>query len=120
MTPYDQARAVYGSETCARSLEADVMLHVQCGYVVSTPSAFALARPVWSYWPHEQMQKPWITAPAGDCWWIWLLCGDATEAIGWLPEIKPFIGFERQNQPRIVRAERFLRLLDRTSLLPKE
>lgn len=111
MTPYELAMQVYASEPCARTLEEDLALHARFGYVVSTPTAFAMGRLVWRDWPYAKLADPSQVAPDGDCWWIWLLAGDAREALKWLPFEKKWFAFERSNSPRFMDATRFLRLL---------
>lgn len=110
LTPYERARRVYETEACARSFEEDVFLHLQHGYVIARPDAFAMARPVWKHWSYRELASPWIVAPEGDCWWIWLLAGDMREAMKWLPDAhRPWVGYERVNVPRFVRRERLVR-----------
>jgi hypothetical protein len=111
MTPYLVALQVYASEPCARSLAEDIELHARFGYVHSTPEVFAMGRRVWSHWPHERLSQPWEVAADGDCWWIWLLAGDVRQAIGYIPEPLPWIGYERLNSPRVMPAAKFLRML---------
>lgn len=107
MTPYDQARAVYDSEPCARTFEEDLQLHFRHGYVVSTPECFAMARPVWRHWPYEHLANPALVAANGDCWWIWLLAGDLRTALSWLPDSREWIGYERVNVPRFFQCDKF-------------
>jgi len=110
LTPYQLAQRVYATEPCARSLEEDIALHLAHGYVVARPDALAMARPVWKHWPYEKLASPWIVAPEGDAWWIWLLAGDLKTAMTWLPDAhRPWIGYERVNVPRWVRRERLVR-----------
>lgn len=107
MSPIEQARLVYFREPCARTFVADLEMHLQHGYVVSTPDCFAMARPVWRDWAYRHLANPEMTAPGGDCWWIWILAGDMKTALWWLPEKKPWIGYERKNEPRFFSADRF-------------
>lgn len=111
MTAYDQARAVYDREPCARSFEEDLWFHLQHGYVYSSPTCFGMAREVNHDWPASRLLAPWETQPGGDCWMVWLLAGDAQEAVAKLPHSKPFLAFERTNVARVVKAERFFRRL---------
>ena len=98
---------MYASEPCARTLEADLILHARFGYVVSTPTALAMGRPVWRHWPYSRLADPSQVDPAGDCWWIWLLAGNAREALRWIPEQREWIGYERLNQPRFFKLSKF-------------
>ena len=98
MTPFDQAAAVYDREPCARTFEADLLLHFQHGYVVSTPEAFAMVRRVNHDWPEDRLRQPWETHPQGDCWFVWLLAGDMALTTRWLPCELAWLGYERQNR----------------------
>lgn len=108
-TPLELALAVYETEPCARSFGEDLWHHLERGYVVSTPEALALARPVWRDWPLDRLRRPWESDPAGDCWWIWLLAGRMDVAMQWLPEPKKWLAYERGNSPRFFHHERFFR-----------
>lgn len=113
---YEQARAVYDREPCARSFEEDLWHHFQHGYVVCTPTAFAMVRIVRSDWPMEWLREPWRIDADGDCWWIWLLSGDVAETVSWLPFPKKHIAFERGNQSRVLCYEKFTRRLQRRAV----
>lgn len=73
-----------------------------------------MCREVSSAWDADKMLAPWEVEPGGNCWFVWMLAGDAREAIGKLPHVKPFIAFERENELRIVAAEKFLNRLHRS------
>ncbi|MDB6117408.1 MAG: hypothetical protein JWO08_1189 [Verrucomicrobiaceae bacterium] len=108
VTPFDQAQAVYEREPCARTFFEDLHFHLCHGYVYSSPGCFAMVREVNHDWSEQRMLAPWETQPGGDCWMIWLLAGNAAEAIGKLPHPKPWLATERSGRLRVVAAERFL------------
>lgn len=116
MTPYEQAQAVYEREPCARTFHEDLWYHLQHGFVWASPGAFAMIRPVGADWSREDLLSPWLIDPAGDCWLVWLLAGDAAEAISKLPSPKKWLAFERSGWLYTVDAERFQSRLRRASL----
>lgn len=109
MNPYLAAAAVYDREPCARSFHLDHWLHLMHGYVVSTPSLFAMFRPVWRNWPAERLLDPSQSDPDGDTWWVWLVAGDPAMLFEAVPA-KKWVAFERFNSPRVWSYERIRRL----------
>lgn len=99
MTPFEKAADVYRNEWCARSFKEDLALHLQHGWVISSPRFFAMGRPVsyWS-WSDAQILDPSFNPPdEPDCWHIWLLAGDMKEALQFIPFRLPCVSFERKN-----------------------
>ncbi|CAB4186549.1 hypothetical protein UFOVP1329_23 [uncultured Caudovirales phage] len=113
MTPYEAAALVYESEPCVRTFDHDLVLHLMNGYVVSTPEVFVMARRVHRHWSVAQLLDPTLTAPDGDCWWVWCLAGQMSAVVPLIPISLPWVGFERSNVPVIVRASRLLSLASR-------
>lgn len=113
MTPFEQAAAVYDREPCARNFEQDLLLHLQFGYVVSTPEAFAMVRRVRHDWPDERLREPCATAADGDCWFVWLLAGDLALTTRWLPCELPWLGYERNNRVIVRRVDKLISLATR-------
>ncbi len=111
MTPYLAAAAVYDREPCARTFEADLFLHLLHGIVVSTPEVFAMVRPVCREWPLAWLRDPERIEPAGDCWWIWLAAGDVRRLFDWPVPAREWVGFERQNIPKLIQFRNARRLL---------
>lgn len=101
MTPFEQAQAVYEREPCARPFEEDLFFHLLHGFVYSSPTCFAMCREASSAWDADKMLLPWEIELSGDCWFVWMLAGDAREAIGKLPHVKPFIAFEKRGEVRL-------------------
>lgn len=112
MTPYEQAKAVYDKEPCARTFETDLRLHLLHGFVFSTPAYFIMGRPVprsadpaaivnplWN-WPHQEC----------DSWMIYLLAGDPRPAWDIMPWQMAWFGFERKNELRWYPVDRIKRL----------
>ena len=116
MTPYEQAQAVYEREPCARTFHEDLWYHLQHGFVWASPACFAMIRPVCSTWERAALLSPWLTAPDGDCWLVWMLAGDAAEGIAKLPSRKKWLAFERSGSLYTVDAERFQSRLRRAAL----
>jgi len=89
----------------------DVSLHLQHGYVVSTPTGFGMARPIDSSWRDDVARQADITQsdPSGDTWFIWMVAGDLAEVMSFLPSPKMWLAFARHGLPRWVEAERILR-----------
>jgi hypothetical protein len=111
VTPYAQALALYQGDT--RRFTDELEQHFLFGYVVATPDAFAMARPVLSTWEPSRIAdiaevEPLMTA---DAWYIWLLAGKLSVAVRWLPVELPLIGTARRGSPaRFVAWEQFKRL----------
>lgn len=97
LTPYEQVRKVYETEPCRRSFEEDLHLHLQTGYVFSTPTLFLMGRPVrrkaptrWIVDPHHVFQNP-------DAWLIYLAAGNMAEFFEKEPYELPWVGWEKRN-----------------------
>lgn len=120
MTPFEQARTVYDHESCARTFAEDLQLHLHHGYVVSTPTTFAMARPVGRHWSYKSLADPSMVDPQGNCWWIWMLSGELREALSWLPDQREWIGYERKNVPRFFLSAKFPLQFPRVVRLPLE
>lgn len=103
MPPFHAAQAVYEREPCARPFYEDLHHHLEHGHVISSPALFAMARTVYHDWPHEWLRQPWRTAPDGDCWMVWLVAGDLSEAFARQPFPLPWLAYERGNVMRVVR-----------------
>lgn len=107
MNPFAEAVAVYEREPCRRTFLEDFEAHLECGYVLSVPEVFVMARPVWTGADMAQILDPWQnqwpTLP--NAWWIWLMAGDMAVALRHLPHDLPWIGWERDNVPRFYRLD---------------
>lgn len=110
MTPVEQAAKVYETEDCPRTFGEDVEAHLLCGYVFSTPTVFAMGRPVRRDVLASTIVNPYVMFPKDDCdaWLVYLVAGDLREALGYLPYPLPWIGWERGNVLRWYRTERLL------------
>lgn len=99
MTPIDSIRRLYRLNP-GMSFENDLKAHFERGYVVSTPQAFAMARPVRRDWKPGKIGNPWDVEPLefADCWFIWALAGDLAVAARWLPRELPWLGFARRGK----------------------
>ncbi len=112
MTPYEQAMAVYKSEPCARTFEADLALHLEFGFVFNTPEFFIMGRPVKKDAPHGLIldSSYAFVRRECDCWHIHLAAGNLEQAWQILPWQLPWLCFERKNELRFVPADRIQRL----------
>lgn len=88
-----------------------LLLHLHHGYVYSSPTAFAMARPVALSWTPEELSTVAKTDPDGDAWFVWAVAGDMREALSKLPFPKKWLAFCRRGSPRIHRLE-LARLID--------
>ena len=111
VTPYAQALALYKGDS-NRFLD-ELEQHFAHGYVVATPEAFAMARPVLSTWEPSRIADIAKVEPleTADAWYIWLLAGKLSVAARWLPVELPLIGLaQRGSAARFVAWERLKRL----------
>lgn len=106
----EQAAAVYGRESCARSFAEDLEAHLlnPQGLVVSCPRAFAMVRPVRRDWERGRIVDPWEYALtcSPDCWHIYLYAGEIDAVFDFPHEPLPWVSFERGNVLRFYRYER--------------
>jgi len=100
MTPIEQVRRLYRLRP-DMSFEDDLKAHCERGYVVSTPQAFGMARPVRRDWTPGRLNNPWDVEPleSADCWFLWVLAGDLAVAARWLPCELHWLGFARRGKP---------------------
>jgi hypothetical protein len=109
--PYQRAEAWHrrlGSHmTVAEVIEA----HGQMGYVHSTPEVFVMARQVEADWEDARLCDLEFTAPAGDCWHVWLCAGNFRAAMAFLPYPLPYVSFHRRGRLRVIPLETARRML---------
>lgn len=112
MTPFDQARAVYEQEPCARTFRYDLELHFLHGFVFCTPSYFIMGRPVDRYADHRLIIDPAFTFDSHEVntWHIYLMAGNPSAAWSIMPYPLGWFSFERRNELRFYEAERIRRL----------
>ncbi len=111
-SPYEQAREVYGKEPCVRTFGADLALHMEFGFVFSTPAFFIMGRPVKKDAPHGLILDPSFAFVRRecDCWHVHLAAGDLAQAWDILPWPLPWLAIERKNSLRCQPAHRIRRL----------
>jgi len=99
MNPIEQVRKLYRLHP-SMSFEQNLAAHFERGYVVSTPQAFGMARPVRRDWEPGRLNDPWDVEPleSADCWFLWVLAGDLSVAARWLPQSLPWLGFARRGK----------------------
>lgn len=96
MTPVEIAKTVR-PETFRYELEA----HLLGGFVLSTPAAFLMGRPIRRDAPHKLQSDPWHTfAPEEcDCWMVWLAAGDLSAIWRMVPYPLPWLAWARRDGP---------------------
>lgn len=103
MTPYEQAARWHLAHCPDVSFVSVVEAHFFNGHVVSSPSRFVLGRRVWHDWPAEMLLDPWLVAPHGDCWHVWLWAGTVKDWGEVVPFRLPWIAFHRGERLRVHR-----------------
>lgn len=97
-SPVEQAAAVYRREPCARTFREDLEFYLINGWVVSTPTVFAMARPVASGASYQQITGHHVfPMTEADAWLIYLLAGSMADAWHYLPFDLPKVMLERGN-----------------------
>lgn len=118
MNTYQAALDLYASEPCRNTFEDDLrfVMTNPLGYVLRTPKALLMARPVESKAPDPQaIVSPWFWFPleACDCWHIHLMIGDIGLALRLMPFRLPLVSFERKNVLRFYKLDRIETLITR-------
>lgn len=111
MTPFYHIIDLYERHP-TMDIYADLEAHFRFGYVVATPQAFALARPVRKDWPASRLANPFDVEPleSADCWFLWALAGNLSVAARWLPCELPWLGFARRGKAaRFVQASSLIK-----------
>ena len=109
--PFDEARAVYADGKSPRSFEHDLVLHLEHGFVFSTPAYFVMGRPVKSSAPEYAILNPCVNWPRAecDCWHVYLCAGDIKRAFGVMPWPLPCVSYERDGKLRFLTMEQVIR-----------
>lgn len=106
MSWFDKAAAVYDRELCPRSFEEDLLLHLNYGYVISTPESFLMGRAVNKDAPAHLIKFPGYNEfETLNAWLVYLAAGDLREFFRHIPFYLPFIGWERRNLLRFYPTE---------------
>ena len=116
MTPFDQARAIYGREWCSRTFDEDLALHYAHGFVFSTPAFFVMGRPVPRGAFAADVVNPAVSYAHElcDCWHVHVLAGDASKAWSILPFPLKWLSFQRNNELRFFPMADMQRILTST------
>jgi hypothetical protein len=98
----DEARRIYADGKSARTFEHDLILHLDNGYVFSTPEIFVMGRPVRRDAGVECIFNPEIVWPRDecDCWHIYLMAGSGAALVGLMPWWLPWVSMERDGRLR--------------------
>ncbi len=100
MTPVEIAKTLHIREDGPRSFLEDLEAHLIHGLVMSTPTAFIMARYVCRDWPGESIINPWVNDPGSshiDTLHIYLAAGDISEFFTFPHRPCRWISFERRN-----------------------
>jgi hypothetical protein len=94
MTPVEKAKSIR-PETFRDELEA----HLLGGFVLSTPTAFVMGRPIARVAPHALQADPWFQFPSEscDCWLVWLASGDLASIWRLVPYPLPWLAWARRD-----------------------
>jgi len=97
MTPYLAAFRAYHREPPGVPWTVAVELHLQRGWVVSTPALFVMARPVCAAWPDAEILDLHSTArqlPGPyDCWHVWAASGAVAALLDCARHYDPAVGW---------------------------
>lgn len=98
MIPSEVAASLYGPDGIPGSFRDDLNAHLHHGFVVSTPDAFAMGRPVARVAPHRLHADPWFEFPPESCdaWMIWLAAGEVGDLWRLFPYELPWVGWARR------------------------
>lgn len=98
-TPAWEAAQVYKTQTCTRTFQEDLELHLLFGYVFSNPDYFIMGRPVCSSAPDSEICNPLISFDPRSCdtWHIFLMAGDKLKVFDCMPYYLPQISFQGKN-----------------------
>jgi len=114
VSPFERARAVYADGRSARSFEWDLMLHLERGFVFSTPEYFVMGRPVNSRAAVADILNPAVNWGRGecDCWHVWL-CVCNSGGLARIKELVPWplnwVSFERDGELKLWVLEQAMR-----------
>jgi hypothetical protein len=94
-----KAAQVYKRESCRRSFQEDLELHLLTGFVVSTPVFFIMGRPVDRLADPELIIDPAYPFPSEEwnAWMIYLASGDMTHCWNYYPFPFDWVGWEKRN-----------------------
>jgi hypothetical protein len=98
MTPFETARAFHRAIPDITPFEEALTAHLLLGLVVSTPSAFLMARPVNLGADDMLFDDVWTTFTNPDCWHVYLAAGNCRALIEATPYPLPYVSFLRKNR----------------------
>jgi len=101
MSPFEMAARWHAALECGTPFVEVLETHLLTGYVFATPEIFLMGRRVDSR--REGMMADFrATDPEGDCWHVWLLAGDFSKAMRFLPFELPYVSFHRRGKLRVM------------------
>jgi len=87
-------------------------LHLESGFVFSTPSFFMMGRPVDLGADHFDILNPSMEFKNPNAWFVYGLAGDFREAMAHVPYYLPAIGWERRDSVKWWPMNEFLNKVD--------
>lgn len=116
--PFEQARAVYDREPCARSFNEDLEAHFLNGVVASNKLYFVMMRKVNVEWSDKKIVNPFYETQPSDfanCWHVYLMAGSMKWLFHDLLKIYPsysWVSYERRN---VLKRRKLRTMLERLS-----
>jgi hypothetical protein len=98
LPPILMARGVYEN---GERFDVHLDAHLRHGYVISTPTVFAMGRPVSIDAPERESAEISHRFRKPDCWLIWSAAGELRALIAVLPFPLPWIAFHRGGGRRV-------------------
>lgn len=120
MSPYEQAATLHIASGHPVPFAEAVEAHAVCGHVFASPHLFLLGRRVGSKWSDDELSDPWLVAPDGQCWHVFLAAGDLSEAVRLLPYRLPWLSYYHEGKRRLMRLERWENLAGAAGIEPAE
>lgn len=98
MTPHELIVADWQARPRDRSLRWYEEIHLDCGFVFSTPDFFVMGRPVRKYAPLEQILDVTHHFDPATCdtWYVFQMAGDIRKVWSILPQELPWVCWHRE------------------------
>lgn len=99
--PFQEAQAFYKRDPGKRTFPEDLVLHLQYGWVVSSPTVFLMGRPVVRGADVALILEPSHKFENPDAWLVWFAAGaDPISCLHLMPFYLPYVGWEKNNRLR--------------------
>jgi len=118
MNPFDLAQRIYETEACEATFFDTWAFYMDSGYVISTPSFFAMFRAVSSVAPEREIVGAKVfDLAAMDCWHFHVVAGDMSQLYNFADRDYPFASFEKRNRLRILVKCDILRIIKNSNYI---